>query len=161
MAAGGYLASYQVIIQAASNTAVRTPSRPSIRFRPKLAASCANSGPITTPRFGEGSGPDARICANQALAASVSSFPDSVRKQAGSTPARLGGRQEKARCRRPRPGDRIVRLAAVQHDIEGRKPTAGLQHAPDLAVESRPIGDVHRHMLQQRGVEKAVVERKV
>ena len=52
--------SYQVLIGAASNNAVRMPSRPSMRFRPKLAASCANSGPITTPRFGEGGGPDAR-----------------------------------------------------------------------------------------------------
>src|SRR3984957_522555 len=87
--AGGHLVSYQVIIQAASNTAVRTPSRPSIRFRPKLAASCANSDPITTPRFGEGGGPDARICANQALAASVSSFHASVRQPAGSTASRV------------------------------------------------------------------------
>jgi hypothetical protein len=41
---------------------------------------------------------------------------------------------------------------------EGRKPAAELQHAPDLAIEPRPVGDVHRHMLQQRHVESAVVE---
>src|SRR5262249_6485066 len=37
-----------------SKTAVRIPSRPSIRLRPRLVASCAKSGPITTPRLGEG-----------------------------------------------------------------------------------------------------------
>src|SRR6266852_8767116 len=56
-----HLASYQVLMDAASNTAVRMPSRPSMRFRPKLAESCAKSGPITTPRFGEGGGPDAQL----------------------------------------------------------------------------------------------------
>ncbi len=55
------------LIDAASNTAVRMPSRPSMRFRPKLAESCVKSGPITTPRFGEGGGPDARSWAIQAL----------------------------------------------------------------------------------------------
>src|ERR1700730_13325519 len=84
-----HLDSYQGLIDTASNTAVRTPSRPSIRFRPKLAASCANSGPITTPRFGEGGGPDSRICANQALAASVSSCHANVRKPAGSIASRV------------------------------------------------------------------------
>jgi hypothetical protein len=34
------------LIDAASNTAVRMPSRPSMRFRPKLAESCVKSGPI-------------------------------------------------------------------------------------------------------------------
>ncbi len=33
------------LIDAASNTAVRMPSRPSMRFRPKLAESCVKSGP--------------------------------------------------------------------------------------------------------------------
>jgi Transposase DDE domain len=55
-----HLTTCQVLIDAASNTAVRTPSRPSMRLRPKLAESCAKSGPITTPRFGEGCGPGAR-----------------------------------------------------------------------------------------------------
>src|ERR1700722_19006439 len=79
-----HLDSDQVLIDTASNTAVRMPSRPSMRFRPKLAESCANSGPITTPRFSEGGGPDARSWAIQALAASVSSRHVSVRKPAGS-----------------------------------------------------------------------------
>src|SRR5580704_6962474 len=85
----GHVASYQVLIDTASNTAVRMPSRPSMRFRPKLAASCAKSGPITTLRFGEGGGPDARNWAIQALAASVSSRHSSVRKPAGSTASRV------------------------------------------------------------------------
>ena len=38
-----------------------------MRFRPGLATSCSKSVPITTPRFGEGGGPDSRICASQAL----------------------------------------------------------------------------------------------
>src|ERR1700738_2923282 len=79
-----HLESCQVSMDAASNTAVRMPSRPSMRFRPRLAASCAKSGPITTPRFGAGGGPDARSWAIQALAASVSSCQASVRKPAGS-----------------------------------------------------------------------------
>ena len=81
---GRHLDSYQVLIDTASNTAVRMPSRPSMRFRPKLAASCANSGPITTPRFGEGGGRDARSRAIQALATSVSSRHASVWNPAGS-----------------------------------------------------------------------------
>src|ERR1700730_1367970 len=84
-----HLASYQQFVHAASNTAVRMPSRPSMRFRPKLAESCAKSGPIATPRFGEGGGPDARSWAIQALAASVSSRHASVRKPAGSIAARV------------------------------------------------------------------------
>src|ERR1700716_184020 len=55
-----HLTSCQVLIDAASNTAVRMPSRPSPRFRPKSAESCAKAGPITTPRFGEGGGPGAQ-----------------------------------------------------------------------------------------------------
>ena len=43
-----------------------------MRFRSKLAESCAKSGSMTTPRLGDG-GPDARSRAIQALAASVSS----------------------------------------------------------------------------------------
>src|SRR5258708_38602590 len=84
-----HLASDQQLVHAASNTAVRMPSRPSMRFRPRLAESCGKSGPITTPRFGEGGGPAARICANQALATSVSSCHASVRKPAGSTASRV------------------------------------------------------------------------
>src|SRR5712671_2260958 len=84
-----HLASYQVLMDAASNTAVRMPSRPSMRFRPRLPESCAKSGPITTPRFGEGSGPDARSLAIQALAASVSSCEARVRKPAGSIASRV------------------------------------------------------------------------
>src|ERR1700730_1108573 len=84
-----HLASYQVSIDAASNTAVRMPSRPSMRFRPKLAASCAKSGPITTPRFGEGGGPDARSRAIHALAGSVSSCHVSVRKPDDSIASRV------------------------------------------------------------------------
>src|SRR6266853_3972844 len=85
----GHLASYKVLIGAASNTAVRMPSRPSMRFRPKLAESCANSGPITTPRFGEGGGPDARSWAIHALAASESSCHTSVQKPVGSIASRV------------------------------------------------------------------------
>src|SRR3981189_793847 len=85
----GHLASYQQLVHAASNTALRTPSRPSMRFRPRLAESCAKSGPITTPRFGEGGGPDARSWAIQALAASESSCHASARKPAGSIVSRV------------------------------------------------------------------------
>src|ERR1700726_1463215 len=85
----GHLASYQQLVHAASNTAVRMPSRPSARLRPRLAESCTKSGPITTPRFGEGGGPDARNWANQALAASESSCHASVRKPAGSIASRV------------------------------------------------------------------------
>src|SRR6202011_4988995 len=81
--------SCQVFVDAASNTAVRIPSRPSMRLRPKLAESCTKSGPITTPRFGEGGGPDARSWANQALASSESSRHASVRKPAGSITSRV------------------------------------------------------------------------
>src|SRR5260370_27341485 len=84
-----HLASYRVLVDAASNTAVRMPSRPSMRLRPRLAASCAKSGPITTPRLGEGGGPDARSWANHALAASVSSCHVSVRKPADSMASRV------------------------------------------------------------------------
>ena len=83
------MASYQVSIFAASNTAVRMPSRPSMKLRPRLAASCAKSGPITTPRFGEDGGPDARSWAIQALAASVSSCHASVRKTAPTVASRV------------------------------------------------------------------------
>ena len=77
-----------------------------------------------------------------------------------------GGGQEKARRRRSRPGDGIVRLASLQdsiveHHVIGREPAARLQHAPDLAIEKRPVGDVHRHMLQQRGVEAFLLEGKL
>src|SRR6266436_5150395 len=84
-----HLDSCQVLIDTASNTAVRMPSRPSMRFRPRLAESCANSGPITTPRFGEGGGPDARSWAIQALATSESSCHASARKPAGSIVSRV------------------------------------------------------------------------
>jgi organic hydroperoxide reductase OsmC/OhrA len=60
-----------------------------MRLRPKLAAACAKSGPITTPRLSEGGGPDARTWANQALAASVSSCHANVRKPVGSIAARV------------------------------------------------------------------------
>src|SRR5258708_35820312 len=85
----GHLISDQVLLDAASNTAVRMPSRPSMRFRPRLAESCAKSGPITTPRFGEGGGPDARNWAIQALAAPESSCHASARKPAGSIVSRV------------------------------------------------------------------------
>src|SRR6266568_950946 len=85
----GHLASYRSLVHAASSTAVRMPIRPSMRFRPKLAASSAKSGPITTPRFGDGGGPDARNRAIHALAASVSSCHASVRKPAGSIASRV------------------------------------------------------------------------
>src|SRR5258708_17912907 len=77
------------LIDAASNTAARMPSRPSIRFRPRLAESCAKSGPITTPRLGDGGGPDARNCVIQALAVSLSSFHTSVQKPGGSIAVRV------------------------------------------------------------------------
>jgi hypothetical protein len=34
-----------------------------MRFRPKLVESCTKSGPITTPRLGEGGGSDAACAA--------------------------------------------------------------------------------------------------
>jgi len=49
----------------------------------------AKSGPITTPRFGEGGGPETRSCANQALATSVSSCHANMRKPAGSIASRV------------------------------------------------------------------------
>src|ERR1700676_2473002 len=79
----------QLLVGAASNTAVRMPSRPSMRFRPRLAASCAKSGPITTPRLGDGGGPDARSWAKKVLAASLSSCQINVRKPAGSIASRV------------------------------------------------------------------------
>ena len=45
--------------------------------------------PITTPRLGEASGPDARNWAAQALAASVPSCQTSVRKPADSIASRV------------------------------------------------------------------------
>src|SRR5262249_37039725 len=84
-----FAVSYCGLIGAASKTAVRMPSRPSIRFRVRLAASCAKSGPITSPRLGEGGGPAARSWAIQALAAAVSSCHASVRKPAGSIASRV------------------------------------------------------------------------
>src|ERR1700693_643144 len=125
----GHLASYHVLVDTASNTAVRMPSRPSMRFRPRLAAICAKSGPITTPRFGEGGGPDARSWANQALAASVSSCAVSVRAEAAAFDrlARRGAGEEKARCRRPLPRHRIVRLPPIEPDVECREPASRLQ----------------------------------
>src|SRR6266478_4843731 len=84
-----HLDSYQVLIDTASNTAVRMPSWPSMRFRPKLAESCANSGTITTPRFGEGGGPDARSWAIHALAASESSCHTSLQKPVASIASRV------------------------------------------------------------------------
>src|SRR5579885_47004 len=76
------------LIHTASNTAVRMPRRPSMRFRPRLPVACTKFGPITTPRFGDG-GPDARSCAIQALATSVSSCHVSVRKPACSIASRV------------------------------------------------------------------------
>src|SRR5437763_4967618 len=74
------LVSYHVLTYAGSKTAVRIPSRPSMRLRPRLAVNCANSGPITMPRFGDGSGPEVRNWATHTLAASVSSCHASVWK---------------------------------------------------------------------------------
>jgi hypothetical protein len=54
-----------------------------------------------------------------------------------------------------------VRFAAEQDDIEGREPSACLQHAPDLAVQPRTVGDVHRHVLQQHDIETAIVKGKL
>jgi len=73
-----------VVIGGASNTTARTPSRPAMRLQSQ--ASCAKSGPITRPRFGDGRGPDARSCASQALAASMS-----WRRRSGLLKARLTG----------------------------------------------------------------------
>src|SRR5258707_13655930 len=89
-----HLVSYQGLIgaasdTAASNTADRIPNRPSMRFRAKLPVSCGKSAPINTLRFGEGGGPEARICANQVLAASVSSRHESVRKPARALASRV------------------------------------------------------------------------
>src|SRR5262249_50861465 len=81
---GDTLDSFQVLLGTASNTALKMPSRPSMRFRPKLAASTAKSGPITVPRLGGGGGADARSWSIHALATSVSSCHANVRKPAGS-----------------------------------------------------------------------------
>ena len=51
-----------------------------------------------------------------------------------------------------------MRLAVAEHDVVGREPAARFQHPADFAVKPRPIGDVHRHMLQQHGVERGGVE---
>ena len=53
-----------------------------------------------------------------------------------------------------------MRLALLRYDIIGREPPARLQHAVDLAIEPRAVGDVHRHVLQEGGVEAAIVEGK-
>jgi SAM-dependent methyltransferase len=58
-------------------------------------------------------------------------------------------------------GNGIVGLATVRHDLEDRKPAARLQHAPDLAVEPRPVGDVHRYMLHRNDSEMTVAERQI
>src|SRR5579864_6294422 len=79
----------QALIGAASKTAVRMPSRPSSRLRPRLAASWAKSGPITTPRLGDGGGDDARNWATQALASSESSCHTMLWKPAGSIASRV------------------------------------------------------------------------
>ena len=54
-----------------------------------------------------------------------------------------------------------MRIAAHQYDVEVRKFAARLQHAPDLAIEPWPVGDVHCHVLKKRDVQMTVVERKV
>src|SRR3981081_1827120 len=86
---GIHVSSYRGLVHAASNTAVRMPSRPSMRFRPRLAESSAKPGPITTPRFGEGGGPGDRRWALQRVAASESSCPASARKPARSIVSRV------------------------------------------------------------------------
>src|ERR1700744_965860 len=82
------LASRPALAEIASNTALRMPTRPSTMLRPRLAASCAKSGPITTPRLGDGGG-EARTCAAQALAAALSSCDIRVRKPAASIASRV------------------------------------------------------------------------
>src|ERR1700736_3630008 len=82
------LLSCQALVEIASNTALRIPTRPSMMFRPRLAASCAKSGPITTPRLGDDGG-EARTCAAQALAAALSSWQTSVWKPAASIASRV------------------------------------------------------------------------
>src|SRR5260370_26081502 len=74
------------------------PSRPSLRLRPKFAEGCAKSGPITTPRFGEGGGPDTRSCAIQALrgiafartAAELGMIPSAINQATRGLRARIG-----------------------------------------------------------------------
>ena len=78
-----------VFVDAASNTAVRMPSRPSMRFRPRLAASCDKVRPHHHAEIRRRRRPRARSCAIQALAASVSSCHASVRKPADSIASRV------------------------------------------------------------------------
>jgi len=54
-----------------------------------------------------------------------------------------------------------MRLTAVRYDVESREPATCLQHAADLAVEPCPVGDVHRHMLQQHNVKPFIVKWKL
>ena len=65
--------------------------KPGKGYRVRLSKTGAKSGPITTARFGEGSGPDARNWAAQAFAASVSSCQTRVRKPADSIASRVAG----------------------------------------------------------------------
>jgi len=126
---------FQAWLDVASNTAVRIPSRPSMKLRPRLAESCAKSDPITALSFGEGAGPDARRLRDLGLGRLAV-----VLREARAEAFRL---------------DRLPRGEALTY-----KNAAGLQHPPDFAVEPRAIGDVHRHMLQEHGVETPIVERK-
>ena len=53
-----------------------------------------------------------------------------------------------------------MRIATFQHDVVERELSAWPQHALDLLIEPRPVGNVHGYMLQQRDIEMAVVKGK-
>jgi hypothetical protein len=57
--------------------------------------------------------------------------------------------------------DAFSRLTIAEQGVIGPEPAALPQHAANFAVEPRPVGNVHRHMLQQHGVEMAAIERKL
>ena len=122
MVAGDILASCQALVDVASNTAVRMPSRPSMRFRRQIGGKLREIRPHHHAEIWRRRRPRRAQLGDPGLGGLGVVLP-CQRAEAGGFDrlARRSGGQEKTRGRRPRPGDGIVRLAAIQHDVVGRK----------------------------------------
>ena len=149
---------------AASNTAVRMPSRPSAMTSSQVARKLREVRPHHHAEIWRRRRRPMRAgWANQALAVVgvVSAMPSAAETGRLDRLARRVGRQENASSPASAPTGRDSaarrRSTATTSKVANLPPR--LQHPADLAIEPRPVRDVHRHMLQTAPTSKLPVRR--
>jgi hypothetical protein len=98
---------------------------------------------------------------NQSSAVCVSSRQRTALNPARSSAERVSASLRRLLAEASRPWDWIDDVAVARHQVVGRQPPARRQDPSDPGIERGAVLDIHRHVLQERAIEGARLEREL